>query len=106
MSTSCIICIKSEADGVIFLEKTHDGYFETVKFLINTAISEVDLDAELIANYLIKNTDVRFSIYSHKYPSEMFIFDVDKNTFTAVEINPYGLNKISECIKYIEGEKC
>ena len=59
MSTSCIIALYSKSDNeIILLEKTHDGFFETVKFLLSEAVTECGYDLEYIANYLIKKTDV------------------------------------------------
>jgi len=102
MSTSCIIALYSESDNeIILLEKTHDGFFETVKFLLREAVTECGYDLEYIANYLIKKTDVRFSIYSHKYPRVAFLFSIDNNHFSELEIDP-NINKIKECLPIIE----
>jgi len=103
VSTSCIIALYSkEDDEIVLLEKTHDGFLENVEILIK-ASREIHncLDIEDIAQFLIKNTDVRFSIYSHKYPCNAFIYHVDDNKFDCVKINP-EINKISECLEDIK----
>lgn len=101
MSTSCIIALKSKEDGVLLLEKTHDGFFDIVKGLIREAKTNHCGDIEDFANYLIKNTDIRFSIYSHKYPCEMFVYDIDTDFISNIQIDP-NINKINECMKYFE----
>lgn len=102
MSTSCIIALYSKIDDeIVLLEKTHDGFLEKVKSLINEAINKGYIDLEEIIEYLLKNTDVRFSIYSHKYPHNAFIYFVDTNKYKTVKINP-DINKISEILKDIQ----
>ena len=102
MSTSCIIALYSkEEDEIILLEKTHDGFYETVRFLLNEAVTECGYDLKYIANYLIKKTDVRFSIYSHKYPRIAFLFAIDIKGFFEVEIDS-NIKKLKECLPYIQ----
>lgn len=102
MSTSCVIALYSKEDNeIVLLEKTHDGFIEPVKWLINEAITKEYDDLEVIANYLIKNTDVRFSIYSHKYPCQAFIYYVEEKKFETIEISPTK-NKISDYMEDVE----
>jgi hypothetical protein len=102
MSTSCIIALYSkEDDEIVLLEKTHDGFIEPVKWLINEAVSKEYDDLEVIANYLIKNTDIRFSIYSHKYPCQAFIYYVEDKKFETIKINPTK-NRIAEYLSEIK----
>jgi len=101
MSTSCVIALYSkEDDEIVLVEKTHDGFFEAVRFLLNEAVSKCGYDLEDIVNDLIKNTDVRFSIYSHKYPKMAFLFDIDRKVFIEMEIDP-NITKLEECLPYI-----
>lgn len=98
MSTGCVIALYSEEDDeIVLLEKTHDGFLEDVQQLISQAKNHHYEDLEEIIEYLLKNTDVRFSIYSHKYPCEAFIYFVDTSKWVTVEINP-KISKISECL--------
>ena len=104
MSTGCVIALYSKEDNeIILLEKTHDGFFDDVKNLINEAVSKEYDDLEVIANYLIKNTDIRFSIYSHKFPCEAFIYYVEEKKLEVIKINP-EINKISECLEDIKNK--
>lgn len=101
MSTSIIIALYSKEDSeLILLEKTHNGFENIVANLINTALTNCYNDIEYISNYLIKYTDVELSIYSHKYPSEIFLYCVDLNSYCIIEI-PKEINKIKECIEII-----
>ena len=95
MSTSCIIALK-EGKDLVLLEKKHDGYEQSARFEIGRAVSVEGLDCEYIANWLIKNTDIQFSLFIHKYPRLLVIFDIDTSQFKCVEIDPFGLTRISE----------
>jgi len=95
MSTSCIIALK-EGKDLVLLEKKYDGFEQTVRFILSQAVSIEGLDCEYIANWLIKNTDVQFSIFIHKYPRLLIVFDIDTSQFKIIEIEPFGLNRISE----------
>lgn len=104
MSTSCVIALYSKEDKeIILLEKTHDGFLENVQKLINKAKNKCFRDLEEITEYLLKYTDVRFSIYSHKYPHYAFLYIVETDEYIEIEIEPY-INKISECLPDIQKE--
>lgn len=104
MSTSCVIALYSKSDDeIILLEKMHDGFLEDVNALINEAKSKHFEDLEEITNYLLKFTDARFSIYSHKWPENAFIYFVDSDKWVTKEINP-RIEKISECLQDIKNE--
>lgn len=103
MSTSCILALK-EGNDVVLLEKTHDGFEETVRVLLNNAVASEGLDCENIANYLIKNTDFRFSLFIHKYPWLLVIFDIQKSEIKTVKINPTGLKRITEVAEQYANE--
>lgn len=104
MSTSCIIALYSkEDDEIVLLERTHDGFLDDVKALVDVAKGKHFEDLEEITNYLLKNTDVRFSIYSHKWPQYAFIYFVDTDKWITKEISP-KIEKISECLQDIKNE--
>ena len=73
MSTSCIIALK-QGEDIVLLEKKRDGFEESVRVLLNNAVAAEGLDCEYIANWLIKNTDIQFSLFIHKYPWLLIIF--------------------------------
>ncbi len=103
MSTSCIIALYSKNDNeIVLLEKTHDGFLEKVQELVSEAKENYCEDLEEIIEYLLKNTDVRFSIYSHKYPNKAFIYFVDTNEWKTVDLDPEYLSKISECLEDVK----
>lgn len=105
MSTSCIIALYSKGDDeIVLLEKTHDGFLENVQKLIIEAKENYCEDLEEIIEYLLKYTDVRFSIYSHKYPYKAFVYFVDTNEWKTVDIDPKYLSKISDCFEDIKKE--
>ena len=103
MSTSCIIAIK-EGEDIVLLEKTHDGFEEAVRVYLNNAVASEGLDCENIANYLVKNTDIRFSLFIHKYPWLLIIFDIQKSEIRSVKINPIGLKRITEVAEQYANE--
>jgi hypothetical protein len=103
MSTSCIIALYSkEDDEIVLLEKTHDGFLENIQELINQAKKNNYDDLEEIIEYLLKNTDVRFSIYSHKYPHQVFIYFVDTDKWKTIDIDAFKLNKICDCLENVK----
>lgn len=95
MSTSCIIALKDGTD-IVLLERTHDGFEESTRVLLNNAVASEGLDCENIANWLIKNTDARFSLFVNKYPRLLVIFDIEKSEIRSIKINPSKLIRISE----------
>lgn len=103
MSTSCIIALKQDKD-IILLEKKHDGFEEVVRRMLNNAVANEGLDCEYIANWLIKNTDIQFSLFIHKYPWLLIIFDIDKSEIKCIKINPIGLTRISDIAKEYNNE--
>lgn len=103
MSTSCLIALK-QGDDVILLEKTHDGFEESIRVFLNNAVASEGLDCENIANWLIKNTDIRFSLFVHKYPWLLVIFNIDTSEIKSIKINPSELIRISEVAEEYSNE--
>ena len=103
MSTSCIIALK-QGEDVVLLEKKHDGFEESVRVLLNNAVAAEGLDCEYIANWLIKNTDIQFSLFIHKYPWLLVVFDIDTSEIRSIKINPIGLKRISDVAEIYANE--
>lgn len=89
MGTSCIIALQDTTEGdTILLEKTHDGFPEEVQKLIDMAHSKGYTSTEDLVEFFLKETDVRYSIYSHKYPLQACIYLIDKDKFITLDIEP------------------
>jgi len=107
MSTSCIIALYGKKDDeIVLLEKTHDGFLEEVQRLIKKAKSHSYDDLEETLEYLLKYTDVQFSIYSHKYPHQCFIYYIDTNEWKTIDIDAFSINKIADCMVDVKKAIC
>lgn len=103
MSTSCVIAIcNKKREEIVLLEKTHDGILDNFVKLVEKAKKHCfHKDVEELANYLIKNTDIDFSIYSHKYPYYAYIYLVDRDEFIETKINS-DIEKIYDCLEDVK----